>query len=99
MKPSTRRWPRRVNCPDWKTVPTATSRCQPWLRQMNVPLVDSRMLSFYAVRFAFDLRGAILDDLVSNCLWLEALGPRYLVRGEPMPLTRIADILISMDAE
>jgi hypothetical protein len=65
----------------------------------NVPLADQRVRSFYAVRFAGDLRRAMRDDLAANRPWLEDLAPRYPVRGQPMPLTRIADILIWMNGQ
>ena len=63
----------------------------------NVPLVDSRVKRFYATRYAGDVRTRLRADLVRNRGWLEELTPAYPVRGEPLPLTRAADILIWMD--
>jgi hypothetical protein len=62
----------------------------------NIPLVDSRVLTFYATHKAYDVRQQMRADLVANREWMAELAPRYPVRGEPMPLTRMADILIWM---
>jgi hypothetical protein len=63
----------------------------------NVPLVDSRVKRFYATRYAGEVRELMRADLVLNRGWLDDLTPAYPVRGEPMPLTRAADILIWVD--
>ena len=62
----------------------------------NIPLVDSRVLAYYATRYAGDVRELMRADLVANRDWMTALAPDYPVRGAPMPLTRMADILIWM---
>jgi len=65
----------------------------------NVPLVDSTVKKFYGSQWAGTLRKAIRDDLDQNRGWLAGLAARHLVGGNPMPLTRAADILIWMDAK
>jgi hypothetical protein len=62
----------------------------------NVPLVDSKVRRFYHLRWASDIRRELRDDIGRNRPWLEAIAPRYPVRDVPMPLTRVADILIWM---
>ena len=62
----------------------------------NIPLVDSRVLAYYATRNAGDVREQMRSDLVANQDWMARLAPNYPVRGGPMPLTRMADILIWM---
>lgn len=62
----------------------------------NIPLVDSRVLTFYATAYAGDVRQLMRADIIANREWMTELAPRYPVRGAPMPLTRMADILIWM---
>jgi uncharacterized protein DUF6308 len=64
----------------------------------NVPLVDSTVRSFYRSGYAGVIRKLIRDDLVLNHGWLTDLADGYHIRGQPMALTRVADILIWMDA-
>ena len=88
---------RRANELARETMFPGTTR-RTWTRlARNVPLVDSRVRRFYATRYAGDVRKRMRVDLVRNRGWLEELTPAYPVRGEPMPLTRAADILIWMD--
>jgi hypothetical protein len=65
----------------------------------NVPLVDSTVKRFYGSQWAGTLRRALRDDLDQNRGWLGEFAAQHVVRGEPMPLTRAADILIWMDAK
>jgi len=65
----------------------------------NVPLVDSTVKKFYGSQWAGTLRKAIRDDLDQNRGWLAELAAQHDARGQPMPLTRSADILIWMDAK
>lgn len=39
------------------------------------------------------------EDLVCNWHWMSPMADGYLVRGRPIPLTRMADILIWIDAQ
>jgi hypothetical protein len=65
----------------------------------NVPLVDSTVKKFYGSQWAGMLRGAMRADLAQNRGWLAELAAEHAVRGNPLPLTRAADILIWMDAK
>ena len=65
----------------------------------NVPLVDSRVKKFYRTSYAGKLRKVMRADLIRNRDWLAELTPAYPIRGEPMPSTRAADILIWMDGQ
>lgn len=65
----------------------------------NVPLVDSSVKKFYGSQWAGPVRRAMRDDLDRNRGWLAELAARHQIRGNPMPLTRAADILIWMDAK
>lgn len=64
----------------------------------NVPIIDSSVKRFYATTYAGTVRRRLRDDLIKNREWLIPLAHAYPVRSEPMPLTRVADILIWMDA-
>lgn len=64
----------------------------------NVPLIDSKVRSFYGSKWASDIRRELRDDIRQNHAWLNATAVRYPIRGAPMPLTRVADILIWMDS-
>jgi hypothetical protein len=63
----------------------------------NVPIIDSRVLTFYGTTWAGIVRRRMFDDLVANRIWMEPIALDYPVRGNPLPLTRMADILIWMD--
>ncbi|GAB3358824.1 DUF6308 family protein [Modestobacter lapidis] len=63
----------------------------------TVPLIDAYVMGFYAARWSQDARLAIRADLIGNREWLEPLAAAHPVRGEPMPLTRVADIAIWME--
>jgi hypothetical protein len=65
----------------------------------NVPLMDSRVMHFYAVKWGEDLRRELRDDIIQNHSWLANLAPSYPIHHEPMPLTRLADILIWMEGQ
>jgi Family of unknown function (DUF6308) len=65
----------------------------------NVPLADSRVKQFYATRYAGELRKVMRLDLAQNRSWLSDLASTYPILGQPMPLTRAADILIWMDGQ
>jgi hypothetical protein len=64
----------------------------------NIPLVDSKVLQFYATTYAGRVRSRMREDLARNRDWMEPIAADYPVRGQPLPLTRMADILIWMDA-
>jgi hypothetical protein len=53
----------------------------------NIPLVDSRVLAYYATRYDGDVSEQMRADLVTNSDWMTALAPDYPVRGAPRPLT------------
>src|SRR2546425_761347 len=59
-------------------------------------LDDSRVLTSSATHKPYDVRQQMRADIIANREWMEALAPRSPVRGGPMPLTRMADILIWM---
>jgi hypothetical protein len=63
-----------------------------------VPLMDSRVKAFFKTDWAGDVRLRLRDELRANEAWLAPLAARHPVRGQPMALTRLADILIWMDA-
>jgi hypothetical protein len=63
----------------------------------NVPLIDSRVRRFYHLTWASDIRKELRDDIRLNRAWLEPLAARYPIHRKPMPLTRVADILIWME--
>lgn len=65
----------------------------------TVPIIDSHVKAFYASTWPGVIRTRLRDDLVANLDWLAGLAKRYPVRGESMPLTRVADILIWMDGQ
>jgi hypothetical protein len=65
----------------------------------NVPLVDSTVRKFYGSQWAGTIRERMRDDLARNRSWLAELAARHDIHGNPMPLTRAADILIWMDAQ
>jgi hypothetical protein len=65
----------------------------------TVPLIDSVVRAFYGTAWAGEVRTRMREDLIRNRDWLELLAERHIVRGEPMPLTRVADIAIWMDAK
>jgi len=65
----------------------------------NIPIIDSRVRSFYGSRWAGIIRARLHEDLVRNRGWMTPIAERYAVRGDPLPLTRMADILIWMDGE
>jgi hypothetical protein len=60
----------------------------------TVPIIDSRVKAFYGTNWAGRIRRRMRDDLRENREWMAELAPRFPVRGAPMPLTRMADILI-----
>lgn len=64
----------------------------------TVPLIDSHVKRFYAARWAGQIRLSMRDDLVRNHGWLRVLAEQHPVRDQLMPLTRVADIAIWMDA-
>ena len=63
-----------------------------------VPLIDSRVKAFFGTKSAGEVRRRMRDDLRANAAWLAPLAARYPVRGQPLALTRVADILIWMGA-
>ncbi|MGK5170486.1 DUF6308 family protein [Geodermatophilus sp. CPCC 205761] len=65
----------------------------------TVPLIDSYVCAFFATRSPRDIRLRMRAELIANQRWLTELAERHPVRGEPMPLTRVADIAIWMDAQ
>jgi len=64
----------------------------------NVPLIDSKVRTFYRLTWASDIREGLRDDICRNRIWLEGIASHYPVHDGPMPLTRTADILIWMSA-
>jgi hypothetical protein len=64
----------------------------------NIPIIDSTVLRFYGTTYAGRVRSRMREDLARNRDWMEPIAKDYPVRGRPLPLTRMADILIWMDA-
>jgi hypothetical protein len=64
----------------------------------NIPIVDSSVLRFYGTTLAGRVRSRMCEDLDRNRDWMEPIAKEYPVRGQPLPLTRMADILVWMDA-
>jgi hypothetical protein len=62
----------------------------------NVPLIDSRVKTFYHLTWASDIRRELSNDLRRNRIWLKDMASHYPIHGDPMPLTRVADVLIWM---
>ena len=65
----------------------------------NVPLIDSRVKMFYRLTWASDIRRQLRNDIRRNRIWLEDIASHYMIHGDPMPLTRVADILIWMSKQ
>lgn len=63
----------------------------------NIPIVDSVVGKFYGVKGGAVFRQRLRQDLIANRGWLEELAAQYQVRGQPMALTRVADIVIWME--
>ena len=63
----------------------------------NIPIIDSHVKRFYATTWAGKIRSRMRVDLVRNRAWMAPIVREYPVRGQPLPLTRMADILIWMD--
>jgi hypothetical protein len=63
----------------------------------NVPLIDSKVRDFYDSKWASVIRRELRDDIRQNRAWLDVTAARYPIHNAPMPLTRLADILIWMD--
>ncbi len=64
----------------------------------NVPLIDSTVCRFYGAANPTAIRQHLRQDIIDNKDWLDPLSGAFLVRREPMPLLRVADILIWMAA-
>jgi hypothetical protein len=62
----------------------------------NVPLIDSKVRKFYRLTWPLDIRKELRNDIQRNRIWLEDIASHYPVHGDPMPLTRVGDILIWM---
>ena len=62
----------------------------------NVPLIDSQVKTFYRLTWASDILRELRNDIQRNRVWLEDLASHYPIHGDPMPLTRVSDILIWM---
>ncbi|WP_420847602.1 DUF6308 family protein [Natronosporangium hydrolyticum] len=60
----------------------------------NVPLIDSRVRSFYRTQSPEGVRRRMSSDLRLNQGWLSEVAEKYPIRSAPMPLSRVADILI-----
>ncbi|GAA0739591.1 hypothetical protein GCM10010199_63710 [Dactylosporangium roseum] len=63
-----------------------------------VPIIDSSVKAFYATAVPGRVRQRMRDDLCANRDWMIELAKSHPVREHPMPLTRVADILIWMDS-
>ena len=60
-----------------------------------VPIIDSRVRSFYGVRKPAHLRAALWEDIRDNQEWLETAATEFLrPDGQEMSLLRATDILI-----
>lgn len=64
----------------------------------NIPIVDRTVRDFYDSNLGGVIRERMRQDLVANRAWMAPLATWHQVRGKPLPLTRMADILIWMDA-
>jgi hypothetical protein len=64
----------------------------------NIPIIDSSVKKFYKTNWAGYIRSRMREDLIRNRSWMEPIARDYPVRSGPLPLTRMADILIWMDA-
>jgi hypothetical protein len=65
----------------------------------NIPIIDTRVKNFYGSNWAGVIRACVRDDLAANQHWMAPIAAQYPIHGRPMPLTRMADILIWMDGE
>ena len=54
--------------------------------------------SYFFADVGGEIRQRMRVDLQANRDWMAPIATRYPVRGRPLPLTRMADILIFMDA-
>ncbi|GAA1795954.1 hypothetical protein GCM10009835_12470 [Planosporangium flavigriseum] len=98
---------RNANETAWATDPFVPYRHRTWtdvtvskvLHRLapTVPIIDSSVKAFYATAKAEDIRKRMRNDLNANRDWMAGLAGSYPVRGQAMPLTRVADILIWMD--
>ncbi|MFF1883861.1 DUF6308 family protein [Pseudarthrobacter sp. NPDC058196] len=60
-----------------------------------VPLIDSRVYSFYGTKYPSEVRAALWEDLQANESWLADLAKDKLTPdGRQLSLLRLADILI-----
>lgn len=62
-----------------------------------VPIIDSRVRSFYGVRYAEDVRSALWHDIRNEIDWLAPLAASQMTPdGRALSVLRLADILIWM---
>ncbi|WP_437771379.1 DUF6308 family protein [Arthrobacter sp. KNU40] len=60
-----------------------------------VPLIDSRVYSFYGTKYPSEVRAALWEDLQANADWLTDLAAtKQTPDGRKLSLLRLADILI-----
>jgi Family of unknown function (DUF6308) len=64
----------------------------------NIPIIDSHVKRFYGSGWAGQIRRRLREDLARNWAWMAPVAQNYPVRGRPLPLNRMADICIWMDA-
>jgi hypothetical protein len=58
--------------------------------------MDSYVRAFFATDTPHEVRQRMRVELILNRDWLTELADRHRVRGNPMPLARVADIAIWM---
>lgn len=60
-----------------------------------VPLIDSRVFSFYGTKYPSEVRACLWEDIRANTDWLTPLAAATVTPdGEQLTLLRLADILI-----
>lgn len=60
-----------------------------------VPLIDSRVYSFYGTKYPSEVRACLWEDIRANTDWMAPLAKTTATPdGRPLSLLRLADILI-----